>query len=127
VYSSFDLKKETTMSHRLTLFVLLACLWIASPAFASTIAEVAAQTLGTDATVDLAVILSTTDLTPYQATRPKTNGHVALARRGGQGKYPQFSRETLTVCEKTFLFSSEKLAISGDTEPIASGPDRPPT
>ena len=51
------------MSHRLTLFVLLACLWITSPAFASTIAEVAALPVGTDATVDLAVILSTTDLT----------------------------------------------------------------
>jgi hypothetical protein len=63
VHSLFVLKKETTLSYRLPIFLLLVYLWIASPASANTIAEVAAMPLGTDATVDPAVILSTTDLT----------------------------------------------------------------
>ena len=51
------------MNRHLPLLVLLAGLWIVSPVSAGTIADVSALPLGTDATIDQAVILSTTDLT----------------------------------------------------------------
>ena len=51
------------MNRRLACLVLLAGVGIVSPASAGTIDEVAALPLGSDATIDQAVILSTTDLT----------------------------------------------------------------
>ncbi|MGA2622189.1 MAG: hypothetical protein ABSF26_31750, partial [Thermoguttaceae bacterium] len=51
------------MNRHLPLLVLLVGLWIVSPVSAGTIADVSALPLGTDATIDQAVILSTTDLT----------------------------------------------------------------
>jgi hypothetical protein len=50
------------MNRYLPFLVLLAGLWIVSSASAGTIAEIAALPLGTTATIDQAVILSTTDL-----------------------------------------------------------------
>jgi hypothetical protein len=50
------------MNRQSTALVLLASLWVISPAFASTIAEIAAMPEGGHATSDTGILLSTTDL-----------------------------------------------------------------
>jgi len=121
------------MNRRLTCLVLLAGLWIVSPASAGTIVEIAALPLGTPATIDLAVILSTTDLTADPNIRSfqirdttraitiyGTNAEIAAALTGfGVGDVIEISGQTARRQGGLVLITTVGgFAVSGRSETL---------
>ena len=129
---------EAKAATMLLCLVLFAGLWIASPASAYTIAEVSELPQGTSATIDLAVILSTTDLTADSSVRSfqirdntraitiyGTNAEIAAALTGFDvGDIIEISGQTAKRDGGLVLVTSVGgFAVSGRTEtlPLPSG------
>ena len=129
---------EAMAAIMLLCLALSAGLWVASPASAYTIAEVSAFPLGTPATIDLAVILSTTDLTADSSVRSfqirdntraitiyGTNAEIAAALTGFDvGSIIEISGQTAERDGALVLVTTVGgFAVSGRTEtlPLPSG------